>query len=387
MLQEKLLDFEECKIPIDKVFFQRLSNLLEELEINFIKSIDTNQLIIDERAPYACQFGCRNYNTHYSCPPHSFSPQIFREKLRKWDKVILFTISKTLEEFWNEERHREIEKFSFYHKKIVSRLTENRMHKILIKVEEFFKEWGLSVFGLAGGSCHSCKICGLKEGKSCKKPEKMRMSLESVGIDVERSFSLNGYDIAMPNFGSSIRAAGLLVKGNLSDINITRKKSPQKYIPEKKIDLNLILDEKKIEKIEFIDIDDIIIRKSAICNENCQHYNRNYSCPPYVNRINLNLWSKGILWKWKKNSFKIHSYSRTIEYIHKKIFHLGHYFALPLRHCRCDFCSTCSFQEKGNNKYVIPEPCKRYKVLAPAMEALNIDMKQFGDGIFGIELI
>jgi len=368
-------------------FEQSLYQLICKLEIKFIKTINCNQLIIDKRAPYACQYGCKNYNRHYSCPPYSYSPSVFKDKLKKWDNVVIFAIAKTLEEFWIGKHKRDLKKFSFWHKKILSRLTENYMRKILFDIENFFKNRGYLVFGLAGGSCHSCRTCGLKEGKKCKKPYKMRMSLESLGIDVEKTFTQNGYDIAMPNYGSSIRAAGLLIKGNLPNIFFNFQTSPQQFRQAKKINLELLFDRKKIEFLEEIDIRNIIQKQTPICKSDCPHYNNNYSCPTFANPINLNLWSKAIIWKWNKNPYKTHSYSKTIELIHKRIFYQGHYFALPLRHCQCDYCNICSYKEKINDKTDLRNPCKRYKVLAPAMESQNISMNQFGDGLFGIELI
>lgn len=387
MLLKEFQDSKSKELNTTEEFELALHPFINQLGIKFIKTIDCDQLIIDERAPYACQFKCRNYKRHYSCPPYSYTPSRFKEKLKKWDKVVIFTIASTLEEFWNEKHNKQIKKFSFLHKKILARLTENYMRKILFDMENFFRLWGYQVFGLAGGSCHSCRTCGLKEGTKCKKPDKMRMSLESVGIDVEKTFSQNGYDIEMPNIDSSIRAAGLLIKGNLPDINFCFQTSPQNYNSTKNTDFNPIMDEKKVEFIKIIDINEISQSNTVICNQKCPHYGNNYSCPPYVKNINLKLWNKAIIWKWNENPHKIHSYSKTIEYVHRRIFYHGYYFALPLRHCQCDFCKECSFQKKINDQTDMREPCNRYRVLAPAMETCNIDMKQFGEGLFGIELI
>jgi len=292
-----------------------------------------------------------------------------------------------LEEFWNKKHNKNIKKFSFLHKKILSRISENYMRKILYEVENFFESWGYTTFGLAGGSCHLCRICGLKEGIECKKPEKMRMSLESVGIDVEKTFTQNGFDITMPNHNSSIRAAGILIKGNLENFQFIFQKSPQKFIYPKNINLDQLYDKKKIEFLEIINIENIIRKRKRICNKECPNYNNNYACPPFAKPINLNLWNKAIIWKWKNNPYKIHSYSKTLEFIHKNIFYQGYYFALPLRHCHCDYCDQCAYKEKINDKTDLRKPCIRYKVLAPSMESQNIDMSQFGEGIFGVELI
>jgi len=387
MVLEEILEQKDNRLDKGEEFELSLHQLLQKLKIKFMKTVDCNQLMIDERAPYACQFRCKNYNRHYSCPPHSYTPKDFKEKLKIWDKVVIFAIASTLEEFWNEAHQKNIKEFTFLHKKILSRLTENYMRKILFDIEDFFKSWGFKVFGLAGGSCHSCKVCGLKEGTQCKRPHKMRMSLESVGVDVEKTFSQNGYDIAMPNYGSSIRAASLLIKGKLPKIDFCSKASPQIYISPQIIDINLLCDKRKIEFIRVLDIEEIGQKNTLICNSNCPCYDKNYSCPPYAKPINIKLWKKAILWKWKENSYKIHSYSKTIEFIHKKIFYQGHYFALPLRHCKCDYCETCTFEMRLNEITDLRMPCNRYKVLAPAMETCNIDIGQFGEGIFGLELI
>jgi len=40
------------------------------------------------------------------------------------------------------------------------------------------------VWGMVGGSCELCQPCRAAIGEPCPKPEKARMSLESIAVDV-----------------------------------------------------------------------------------------------------------------------------------------------------------------------------------------------------------
>ena len=373
---------------------KELVELAAEHDISFIQIIDIKNVIIDLRSFYSCKYGCKNFNRKYSCPPFSLSLDNFKKKMNVYSKVLLVTITRNIETFYKFKQNQNINKISYYRRKFYSRLSELEIWRILEKIEALFTKYNLKFKGLAAGSCHKCKECGTNYLIGCKKPNKMRMSMESVSIDVIRTLSYAGYPIDLINTTSITRCIAILIKdSHFPSIHYTFKESPHNFIDVyneiKNINVDftkVIVDTKKIEWLRIIDISEIKITSKPICNRNCMNYNKNYSCPPYSTPINLSMWCKAIIWKWKKNPFKKHSYNNTIKYIHKQVFRSGYYFSLSLRHCQCDECIQCSFNKFLKNKK-IPEPCQSYLILAPAMESMNIDMSQFGAGLFGIELI
>jgi predicted metal-binding protein len=52
-------------------------------------------------------------------------------------------------------------------------------------MEEFLRESGIKqVWGMIGGNCGLCAICKVKSNEPCLYPDKARMSLEAIAVDV-----------------------------------------------------------------------------------------------------------------------------------------------------------------------------------------------------------
>lgn len=110
---------------------------------------------------------CPNYGHIWSCPPYDFDPMdIWRQyvRLRLYARML---IPKFLEQDAAAAiaaLHREKEEY---------------LNQLL--------NWESAVPGslaLAAGSCSVCAICAKSEDEPCRKPAKMRYSIESLGGDV-----------------------------------------------------------------------------------------------------------------------------------------------------------------------------------------------------------
>ncbi len=63
--------------------------------------------------------------------------------------------------------------------------SQKDFHNQILTIEEFLYENGISpVWGMIGGNCRLCDTCGAGKGEPCLNPDKARMSLEAIGIDV-----------------------------------------------------------------------------------------------------------------------------------------------------------------------------------------------------------
>ncbi len=113
-----------------------------------------------------CKDGCPNYNKKYSCPPCSLK---FDAK-KKYLFVVLLRM--------NLEQLNEIEYMKL---KIGNAVLKPRVERIMRGLEEKF---GGKFFST--GSCRLCKKCGKAIGEKCRHPEKMRFSLESLGVDCNK---------------------------------------------------------------------------------------------------------------------------------------------------------------------------------------------------------
>lgn len=119
-----------------------------------------------------CKSGCRNYNQKYSCPP--LSPSF---KLVTKDKPYLFVLMLKID-------LSQLSNFNYaeYHKlRIGNAVIKPRIEKIMRLLEKEFNTKYIST-----GTCRLCKPCQKKLQKPCKHPDKMRFSLESLGVDCNK---------------------------------------------------------------------------------------------------------------------------------------------------------------------------------------------------------
>lgn len=113
---------------------------------------------------------CASYGTIWSCPPFDFSPEAI------WQAHETFLI-----------RGRKI---------LTDGAVKPEIHKILAQekrqlLDELLlleKEYPGSA-ALSAGNCRECLSCAKIEGAPCRKPDRMRYSIEALGGDVSRTAS------------------------------------------------------------------------------------------------------------------------------------------------------------------------------------------------------
>lgn len=130
---------------------------------------------IEKFLPYCKE--CDNYHSKWSCPPLTFNP---REYLEKYKNIYIISCqvnydSETINSLQNSE---EIATFS----KRVLRKIKNQIGTNLLEIEKRYEK----TMSISAGACSYCCKCSRKENQPCKKPEKMRYSLDSFGVDLTR---------------------------------------------------------------------------------------------------------------------------------------------------------------------------------------------------------
>ena len=153
---------------------EMLINLLRfarRLNISVCLEFDTCILIPEPRIRgYCLENKCGNYNSNYMCPPSSGSLDEIKARVAMYRRGIIFQYSEPVDIGNDRERVRCIKK---------------DFHKKVLKIEKFFRKQGMAdVWGMIGGNCEWCKVCGAKLNEPCHHPQKARPSLESIGIDV-----------------------------------------------------------------------------------------------------------------------------------------------------------------------------------------------------------
>ena len=341
----------------------------------FMKVIPFEKVIFDERCESLCKYGCKNYKRKYCCPPESIKLlEVIRKRDYNW--ALLAATTTPLPE-----------SISGFKKRFLNRNKELEIQNISTDLDLLFTKNQMDHIILSGGSCKKCQICSKIQNKNCKKPQLKLTSMEAVGIDCQKTLSSAGFDFEMPARNSINRCTTVLFDyDDFSSINWKKIDSNQtfKKVDKKTIESagNQIQEEnsKMFESIELIPISKIN-QKNDICKSECEHYDKNYACPPYSEKINLNLWKNCILWSWKQNSTKKSSYNNALRMIHTSFFSLGLYFSFSVRDCFCDECSICEY---GRTDYPI---CNYRKIMAPSMQSQGIDPSQFGKGKYGLEFV
>lgn len=111
-----------------------------------------------------CKDGCPHYNLSYTCPPNS--PK-YNTYTKDYDKTLLIVMYTYLDE------ENSISSTHSYLRKV--------LYDILIPLEKAFN--GLYT---DGGRCMNCNICAYVDNLPCRFPNKMRFSMEAMGIDLDK---------------------------------------------------------------------------------------------------------------------------------------------------------------------------------------------------------
>jgi predicted metal-binding protein len=355
---------------------EQLQSYFYQSPLTFMKTVLFESIVFDQRAQYMCKFGCKNYNRKYSCPPASLSTyrRIRNKKSHRWATLFATTCEIP-------------ENYSFFRAKFFNNQKEMEIQKIVSELDVILDTNNVDHLSLSGGSCQKCKECSFIYNEACKKPHFKYASMEAVQIDCQKTMHSAGFDFQMPNNGSVNRCGCILTnEDGLSKIELKKRESLQKLSTpskEKAIEMcSRIVEEypKLFQEVYLIPISKLEARE-PLCNEECESYGRNFSCPLFSEKIRLDLWQNAIIWKWNENKYKKYRYNISLKTIHSAFFSLGYYFALTLRDCYCDECDSCSFLPNERSL------CSYRKILAPSMQSQGISPDSLGSGKFGIELI
>ena len=143
----------------------------KKIHLKFIELTTTKlmQYLEKTRVRNACKIGCINYNWKWCCPPDSKTLDMLAED---YTYVIIVCVYVYLSDFKSvQNRYLKI--------RAANAILTSQSNKISRKIEN-----DLNGLALLSGSCNLCKPCAKKINLPCKKPTKMRFSLESTGVNV-----------------------------------------------------------------------------------------------------------------------------------------------------------------------------------------------------------
>ena len=148
-----------------------LQKAARELGLETCLAFNLGLLIPEERIRDLCREDkCDSYGKNYTCPPHAGSLEEIKSELREFRRGWILQYSKQMDVKNNREG-------------VVKSKLE--FHQKLLIVEERLRESGVSpIWGMIGGNCGLCYPCKARSNESCLYPDKARMSLEAIGVDV-----------------------------------------------------------------------------------------------------------------------------------------------------------------------------------------------------------
>ncbi|GAA0713835.1 hypothetical protein GCM10008904_28590 [Paraclostridium ghonii] len=134
------------------------------LKANICKNTLLNKYMDFDYFTGLCKDGCPYYDLSYTCPPNS--PK-FTEYTKNYEYSLVIVM------YMNIDSHNSIETVHPYLRRVLSDL--------LIPLEKKFN-------GLLsdGGRCRYCNKCAYVENLPCRYPDKIRFSMEAMGIDLDK---------------------------------------------------------------------------------------------------------------------------------------------------------------------------------------------------------
>jgi len=113
---------------------------------------------------------CGNYCNHFMCPPRVGSLEEIETRLEPFQRGILLQYSKLLDVRNDNEGLKQ---------------TKVDFHCKILRLEELLRSEGINnLWGMIGGTCELCEVCGARLDEPCPYPDKARTSMESIAIDV-----------------------------------------------------------------------------------------------------------------------------------------------------------------------------------------------------------
>lgn len=158
-----------------------------ELGVSEAKLIKVKDVVkLNEWVRFKCQFGCKDYGQHLTCPP-------FLPDFRECKEMVLSYSHGILVKFVAKEVNDTEEKYRVY---------KNKLRKTLARIErQLFLDGFYKAFSLHSGPCTLCDTCVIQSGSDnnsvrpqCKQHKVSRPAMEAMGIDVLETVKNSGWE-------------------------------------------------------------------------------------------------------------------------------------------------------------------------------------------------
>lgn len=140
------------------------------MNVIFEKYIEIENLKISPRSIIKCT-SCPQYKKNPSCPPNSPEYFLAKEWLQSYSLAMLIKCAIDYSDFEPQKRR--------------------MLNYILEKEHKLFNQNKPYVYALFPGSCNLCETCQFEKNGICVFPNKVRYSLDAVGIEIGSIIEIN----------------------------------------------------------------------------------------------------------------------------------------------------------------------------------------------------
>jgi predicted metal-binding protein len=188
---------------------ERISELLafaRSLGIGEAQILGVERINVEDRfRSYCAEPQCPNYNTSINCPPHSMTPEQFREYIKGFTLVLAFKFDMPMEAVQGTER----------------REASLLLHETTAAIEHQAQSLGFErARGYSSGACkktlcHEHSDCAaLQEGGRCRHSDKARPSLSGMGVNWHELSRTLGWEMQKTENGDlNPRAETIMMAG------------------------------------------------------------------------------------------------------------------------------------------------------------------------------
>ena len=166
---------------VDDMDRDRMIELGREAGFAAVEVISTEDLVFNHSFRMFCeQNACGNYGKNYGCPPYCGTPEEMEERVRRYEKAVVFQSDTPVEDIYDDNETKVIKK---------------KHTKMTLEVMEKYGEEGIAGEAVMAGPCNFCEECKMEGGEPCIN-EKMRFScLSAYCIDAGQMASTCGMDM------------------------------------------------------------------------------------------------------------------------------------------------------------------------------------------------
>ena len=154
-----------------------MDKLLQQKAIEFgayrVGVVDVKDIVLNAAFRKMCESNaCGNYGRNYTCPPDIGDIDALMEKVKTYNKAIVYQTVGELEDSYDFE----------------GMMEAGAKHSLLVqKMWDFTDGIKLeNVLHLGAGGCSLCPVCGKISDTPCRNPERVMASLEAHGINVSK---------------------------------------------------------------------------------------------------------------------------------------------------------------------------------------------------------